>query len=371
MKKFLKCYDAVLHKDDFYLDETVETLTKNSKLYSLILKADNDIDQISLGFSDDPRVNLDDCFILVPSAVYDGNRFECIHIPYPPSIPQGKRLLEEKIIANDIPRLLNDGDNLFEHRLGSGASPIVALWDKHNCKGIIYAYSPLSNGTPFTESGFYITNKGEFNFCYPVVRKRRYNFSLGWEIGGDRYANIKNGETINFQVKKSEFACGSIEEFYDMVLQNRYAWGRKTEQKGLPLNEAFNTIKNKFNIHNWYEESGLYRTYPYEEFRTFSSGWCGGGFIPYIYRKLFEDTDSLNIERAHRFMNYIYPNTQAPSGLFYSQINEKGEITGDDFIDPSITSTHLIRRSADILFYHTSLFLYMQKQKVSHYKLFF
>ncbi|MBR4073296.1 MAG: hypothetical protein IKK24_05055, partial [Clostridia bacterium] len=182
-----------------------------------------------------------------------------------------------------------------------------------------------------------------------------------WEIGGDRYAKVKKGETVEFKVKKTEFNCNSMEEFYEKVLNTRYSSGRKTQQMGLPLNEAFNTIKDKFNVHNWIEKIGVYRTYPNSDEMVFSAGWCGGGFVPYIFRHLNENTDSESINRAKRYMDYIYSNTQTSSGLFQCCMDEDGNVMGDDFYDRNNIYIHLIRRSADILYYHAALFNYMKK----------
>ncbi|MBR4073665.1 MAG: hypothetical protein IKK24_06955, partial [Clostridia bacterium] len=62
MKNFLNCYDGVLYIDNFSLSEEEKKISSDTKEYTVTLKTDEDMDQVCLGFIDDPEVNIDDCF---------------------------------------------------------------------------------------------------------------------------------------------------------------------------------------------------------------------------------------------------------------------------------------------------------------------
>ena len=71
--------------------------------YTIRLKAEKSLSSISLAaeFLDSLWERSD--YLLVPAAVYDGNRFRIRKVPYPPMFTPGDRELDPPVTVTDVP----------------------------------------------------------------------------------------------------------------------------------------------------------------------------------------------------------------------------------------------------------------------------
>ena len=71
-----------------------------------------------------------DNYVMMPAAVYAGNRFKKLYQNYPPFVPQGERTADSEILISDIPAL-NPEEGVSEIILRSGdmATPAVCIYD--------------------------------------------------------------------------------------------------------------------------------------------------------------------------------------------------------------------------------------------------
>lgn len=341
------------HRIDADTTETTAAFTAHSPLK-----------EVGFGVTDIPfdadgaRPDMSSLYVLVPAAVYDGNRFTVRPQNYPP-IPAGEdRQLYPPVLINDIPRM-KDEDPQLALRTGDGSSPLLALWDRAAGRACIYTYSPLSDGTPYRESGFMLQKNGEVRFCYPVIRPTIYRFgNTSAAPTQDALLDVPAGGTIKLTVRKTVFPCSSAAELYNRILSLRYQAGRGRAKNTLPLSEAFRIIRDKYDRRNWDETYGYFHvgvgTSIYDRFQT---GWVGGGAEAYA---LVRGEGAVS-DKAVRSLNFIYQKVQTASGLFYG-IHDGEKAYGDDFRHVDDASFMLIRKSADILYLHSALFLYMKER---------
>ena len=75
-------------------------------------------------------------YVLLPGAVYNGNRFRSRRIPYPPMLDAADRRPDLPITINDIPRL-NDsaGESRLEEFTGDLSTPAVGFYSPSKQRG--------------------------------------------------------------------------------------------------------------------------------------------------------------------------------------------------------------------------------------------
>jgi hypothetical protein len=77
-------------------------------------------------------------YILMPAAVYNGNRFDALTKAYPPMFSLEEARVDMPIsIAHSIPRLEKEGIGKLSITTGDLSIPCVGIWDKKWVKGIL------------------------------------------------------------------------------------------------------------------------------------------------------------------------------------------------------------------------------------------
>ncbi|MCS7004660.1 MAG: hypothetical protein NZM38_04975 [Cytophagales bacterium] len=321
-------------------------------------------------------------YVLLPAAVYKGNRFASRRIQYSPKLLDPKDIGPDKpTYISDVPRLaIGDGFSRIEERSGSMSVPSIGFY----APAFQYACWILTDvSTKYGDIGISIeetrlktvakdsANRSQaFIKITPVCVRERYKYRIAdmQFPSDDRAPDWKQGDEIKLRFRIYLFEATQLQSLFSRFQVIRKDIVGETPFKHvMPLSEAYQTVHDKFNRSveengNWDESFGYYTVGNRENFlQDWQIGWTGGmiSTLP-----LLIDGTKLSQDRVLRVFNWLFPNGIAPSGFFWDS-GEKGNIWyGGDIRKPTSQNWHLVRKGGDGLYYVLKHFFYMQENQI-------
>lgn len=275
----------------------------------------------------------DDCYILMPACAYNGNRIRRVVRKYPPMYhPEetGETLMTE------VPALNPDGSGEIQVTAGDMATPCVGIFNRHSREGFLLFTEQQVGGKNL---GFTV-KKGQVTVSFPANRTDLYRFCRPHETGGDTGIQVQAGETVRSAYQIHQFPCEDIPGFYREFFGRRKMLLRDDRAPSLYTENLWNLLEDFYNTTVW---SGEYYGDAMKNWRV---GW--GGSVKTSFAMLKSGTEQSK-ERARLTLDYLCSH-QAPSGFYYGKIS-KGIIEDDSFGVPGMEKLHLIRRSADAMYF--------------------
>lgn len=287
--------------------------------------------------------------VFAPAAVYSGNRFRSLNIPYPPYIyDKGEKELDMPVTIAQIPRLsVQPIPSQIEMLTSNCTTPMLGFYSPSRQKGFILL---TTQDTRLGASGFIIREKPKEAVCSfvvtaPGVREKRYVMTNLIE-STDRATDWNEGDSVSVRVKVYNFDASSLDVFFDKLFKVRKALSGKNEYiNRMPFSETSSIILNHHDRTKWLDD-GRYKYIcnrpdsdsPYGHIQT---GWSG---IPvYAFPQAIQPTQQ-RVERIVSSLNMLQQ-TQGKSGLFYGMF-KKGDLFGDNFNEMSERrSIAMIRRT--------------------------
>lgn len=284
-------------------------------------------------------------YVLFPACCYDGNRFEVLKKQYPPLFTPKEAHVDMPVTITDVPRLNKDGSGKIEVTTGDLSVPCVGVYSKEKKQAVLFYTIQEIDGINLGLS----YEKGKIEITYPHMRENGIYRGNMMQDEKDCGIDFEKGEKLEFAYKILEFSCESMEEFFEVYFKNRKCMGLEDSRpKILPFNKQFEIQRDKFNAMNWREAGGFYGVGTDKSpSQTWQPGWVGGGMSSFALMKLGGD---LEWERGIKTLNHLF-NTQAPSGFFYECSDENGKAEGMGFGGKGTENYHLIRKSADVLYF--------------------
>ena len=306
--------------------------------------------------------------LLIPGAIYAGNRFESHPATYSPRPdPKHKRPDPPTFIA-DIPRLSQRGASRIELLAGATATPAVAAYDKRIGTAWIIQFPVFAGshelGLDFRESegGASAT----LRVTAPGVRERRYRHMCSSAESPDRGAAFERGQCVMFPLVLHHFACDGMADLFRKLFEVRTGLCvRSRPAASISLSAAAQLVEEHYNRDMWWEEEGLYRTdvRPSHPSIPYQTGWCGGVIAQYAL--LASGTGELTRSRCKRHLNKALTEGISPSGLFYGRFAQ-GKWLADGHAEPHENAWRqpltLIRRQGDALLYALKAFETLERQ---------
>lgn len=365
--------DLQSHKADFNEVEW-EIISKMSRVQERKDAVDLEVSfRLCKGFSESTnvamRLNFDkwstNNYVLMPSAVYNGNRFEVRKIAYPP------QLCEESDFGADVPTIITDVPRLniggersrIQLLTGDLATPAVGFADFQSKQGF---WLLTEQGTGVGESGITMEEDVENQTCHisisaPGVREDvRYTICDTNYPSEDTGADFVEGDTVKLSLRLFFFECEDAQAFFDYFTEIRKdLTGEVKFSHELPFSSAWEIQETKYNTQNWVEEYGYYSVGTLEGVhQDWQIGWVGGLMATY---PMLVEGSSLSIERALRNFDFVFNGGQDESGFFHG-CGHKGSWYGDHFGDLD-KKWHLIRKSSDALYYIIKQFMLIRKME--------
>lgn len=300
-----------------------------------------------------------DCHVLLPGAVYAGNRFPSVKVNYSPRVPEALVGTPAAIgLISDVPRLRAEpGPSHIEQLSGDLAIPALAIFDPIAGRGWVAVAAQASSAGEYL---WEIEENAERTEAWvrltaPGVRSRRYSHMNADAPSADRARVLCEGETITVEAWVYEFPATKPQALFDALwtLRTHPAWSAKLPAM-LPFSEAARLIIEHYERDSWIEipSGGFYATdcNPHSAHR-FQTGWCGGGIATY---PLLGADDPRVRDRARLTLHALLTDGASPSGFLWGKRDAGGRWIADFSHDAARPYTHrwnLVRRNADMLFF--------------------
>ena len=330
-------------------------------------------------------------YLLMPAAAYNGNRFESRRIAYSP------KLLDPRDIGPDIPPIISDVPRLNIHegpseihdRSGAMTTPSAGFFAPQTQQGF-WLLTPQS--TKLGDYGYKVTEtknrqQAILSVSAPVVREQyQYRITDNQYPSVDAAPNWQEGDSLEMRISLFFFACPDIQTLFDYWNDIRYHLiARPATLMSLPFSSTFAIQQEKFNRQNWVDQHGYYSVGMREMFlQDWQIGWTGGMISTYPLLFFGDDTTR---QRVLRNFDFLFPKGISPSGFFWDcgetvqeepflesdtlnvmaeeavagkeTLNPLGGTKsqshfkwyGGDIRKPHTASWHLIRKSADALYF--------------------
>jgi hypothetical protein len=301
-----------------------------------------------------PIFESEDNYVFIPACCYAGNQFRTLKYGYPPMFRPGDADVEMQNTITDVPRLEPDGSGKIEVTTGDAATPCVGVFSKKLKRGILVFTVQQIDGQNIGLA----YEKGSITLSWPAKREKIYRMTRTFE-------NPVPWKDLPAEIpyKIIDFCCSSLAEFFRTFFENRKIMGMDSSRPDVMPHERQAVIQvEKFNAMNWDEKLGIYmvgtdRT----RFQVWQPGWTGGTLSGYALMRLGGKTEA---EREMKTLYFLF-STQGKSGFFEGVIDADGISYGDAFSVEGEDNWHLIRKSADVLYFLFKHFDLMKERNIS------
>lgn len=347
--------DEINKKD--YNDLRIDFICSKGKLENASLAID-------LNFANWSSEN----YVMVPAALYNGNRYPSRRISYSPKLLDPRDIGPDKgIIISDVPRLnVNDGPSFVQLRSGAMSTPAVSFWDPVLKKGLIMLTKQAKH---FGDNGIYIEENrnrdvATISVGVPVVRELyKYRITDSQFPSDDVPVSFSAGDSVNLKLRIYNFDAPELQDLFKKFAEVRKDFAGEIKYNNvLPFSEAFTVQQEKFNRDNWVEDFGYYSVGMRENFlQDWQIGWTGGMIS--TYPLLFAGNKETETHVIRNF-DWLFPKGISPSGFFWDSGEDGNLWYGGDIRKPHTANWHLVRKSGDGLFYVLQQFRLMQEKGI-------
>jgi hypothetical protein len=308
-------------------------------------------------------------YVLMPAAVYNGNRYHSRRIAYSPKLYDPRDIgVSKPMIISDVPRLnILEGPSFIQERSGGMSFPAVGFHAPLSKQGLLLItqqdnkwgdYGINVEETRLIDS----TQRASISLMSPLVRERyKYEIANNMVASPDKPVTFKAGDEVKFKFRLYLFESDRIQNLFDKCFEARYdLTPLSTPHLLFPFTECYETIERKFNAQNFVTPWGYYSVGLGENFlQDWQIGWTGGMITTY---PLLFSTNNQTIQNVISNFDWLFPNGIAPAGFFYDSGEKGNQWYGGDIRRSYTKDWHLIRKSGDALYYIMKQFDLMKKK---------
>jgi len=173
-------------------------------------------------------------------------------------------------------------------------------------------------------------------------------------------ANFKAGDSIILKTQVFFFPSPDVQSIYDYFATIRNSLNPKGNPvNAIPFSAAFSIQEEKFNRENFEPKFGYYSVGLRENYyQDWQIGWTGGMISTFLLLLDGSETSRKNVVRA---FDWLFANGIAPSGYFWDSGQKGTEWLGIFQSSPLMKDWHLVRKSADGLYYILKQFTAFRK----------
>lgn len=278
----------------------------------------------------------EDCYVFSPACAYNGNRFKRAVRSYPPIYSSADIGSPFQPLMTEVPALEPDGSGRMEVTSGDMATPCAGVFFRRAKQAVLLFFEQEVKGRNI---GCTI-EKGRIALSYPSNRSDSYRFCMPHATAQEPGIPMACGEEITSRFRLFTFDCADIPAFYREFFRLRKCLLSSPRAVFGYTEELWQRMERHFNEWNW---SGEYYA---EMSKVWQCGWVGGGMstVPLLQRG-----SALSRKRAEATLDFMTKH-QTDCGFFHGIVRD-GVVCFDDFSKSDLPHLHLIRKSADGLYF--------------------
>jgi hypothetical protein len=315
-------------------------------------------------------------YVLLPGAVYAGNRFESRHVPYPPRLSEAADIGPHvPTIVSDIPRLnVHAGPSRLQVLAADLATPAFGVQGAATKVGVLVLVEPA---TRVGLSSLTLEESDDRTRARLVLGAPGVREDVAYDAGRtrlpskDRGAAFRAGDTLVLRLRVHVFDCAEPSGLFEaLAALRKELTGPTARPLERPFSDAWKAHEARVS-RRFVEADGIFSSRAGAT--EWQSGWCGGlaTTLPLL---TFGGPESR--DRAGKTLDFLFKHAQAPSGFFRSRWD--GARWLDDGPGPARGAAadgahrggparhagrwHLVRRSADALTFAGKHLLVQQRQ---------
>jgi hypothetical protein len=306
-----------------------------------------------------------DNYVLIPAALYNGNRLESRPLGYPPLLTDPKDIGPNvPTIITDVPRLnIAGGPSKVQLIAGDMSTPAIGFYAPKTRQGY---WLLTDQRTSLGDTGLSMEESPNRDRAYviltaPHVREKyKYHANTTTYPSDDRGADFRTGDEVRLRFRTYAFPCSSIQALFDRFVEIRKDLsGKVTLHHQLPFSAAWKIQEEKYR-YNWVDDGGYYsvgmRTDRYEDWQP---GWTGGLMVTY---PLLIEGDDLSRARVLKNFDFVFPGGTGTSG-YLRGVEHEGKWYSDGFEKPHAEKWVMSRKSADVLYFMVKQLMLLDAQK--------
>jgi len=294
-------------------------------------------------------------YVLMPAAVYDGNRVKSQrHLYCPFWFDTNDVGIDKPQLISDVPRLnINAGPSRIQQRTGDMSTSAIGFHDPSKKQGF---WLLTNQETRLGDSGIDISESDDrsevrISITAPVVRELHQYFIADMQAPTkDKPENFKAGDSITLKTQMFFFPSPDVQSLYDYFATIRNSLiPQGNPVNTIPFSAAFSIQEEKFNRENFEPNYGYYSVGLRENAsQDWQIGWTGGMISTY---PLLIDGSEISRKNVIRNFDWLFANGISPSGYFWDTGQKGNEWFGIFQSSPVMKDWHLVRKSADGLYY--------------------
>lgn len=306
----------------------------------------------------------EDNFVFIPSAVYNGNKFEVKKINYPPYwYDKAEWRVDMPTTIPNLPTLgIGENYGKIDIETGNASTPLMAF------------YSPISKsswmvlttqGNSYGNHGLIVEesknrSNAKFMITSPAVRESSATMG-GFVPSGDMPITLKKGDVIDVHFRVYITKTAELKDMFTYFMKIRKDINPTDSREELPYSEARRLVNNLYQQDRWDEEIDLYCLSKPAKGNTWNFiwqlGWCGGGqaTLPIMMQ------GDVERERAMKNIEVIISKSQSESGLF-KLFGNGLEFAGFGYGAPLKNNETFMRSQGDWLYMSQRQFNYIESQ---------
>ena len=308
-------------------------------------------------------------YVLLPAAVYNGNRVNAVKQPYLSFWADARDIgIDKPQLVSDIPRLnINEGPSAFQQRSGDMSTPAVGYFNPAEKKCF---WMLMGQGNSRGDYGIDMEEnnsrtKASITITSPVLRElHSYFIADNAAPTNDNPANFVAGDTLTIAARIYFFDAARVQDLYNVFPAIKTdILHEKPSPPAVPFSTAYSMLQEKFNRQNFEPNFGYYSVGLRENcFQDWQIGWTGG--LISTYPLLTNGTDN-TVKNVIKNFDWLFTGGISPSGFFWDT-GEKGDKWLGIFPGTSVgKDLHLIRKSGDGLFYAFKQFDAFKQKNIS------
>jgi len=326
------------------------------------------VQNVAVGMSWTDEYWSTDNYVLIPGAVYNGNRFHSQPYFYsPPKVGPDPEGTDRTPWIGDLPRLsLEPGPSHLDQMSVDAATPGMGIFFPARSKALVLLTEQKNEWGPF---GFELIededrSTAEIRLMSPGLRHDHYFTLQGGYVlpSPDRAANLNSGDVIHLPFHLHWIDCTSPQDLFDFFFAHRAdCFENPPLKKEIPFSAVWDILEEKHNRENWRDELSLYQVSinndPPSPPMLFQSGWTGGMITPYA---MIQEGQEESLERSLRNIDMYLSGAMGKAGLFHefywekvwqSQLRMEWDDEGNSrVLNPNRPWT-LVRRVGDVLYF--------------------